>query len=220
MPETSPLHTLLGWLIALLVPFAVILTGIRILLTPAWVNIEYRMPKFPDDPYGFTRADRLQWAIVSLDYLLNQAGIDFFDDKVFADGTPIYNERELGHLADVKNVVRASLRVWAASLGIVILSGVWAKYGGWVEIYKQGIARGSWITIGLVSAVLLLVVVAFGVFFVYFHNVFFDPGTWTFAFSDTLIRLFPQRFWQDAFLWIGGLSILQALWLLSLTRAQ
>jgi uncharacterized membrane protein len=37
------------------------------------------------------------------------------------------------------------------------------------------------------------------VLFVGFHQVFFDAGTWTFAYSDTLIRLFPERFWQVAF---------------------
>jgi uncharacterized membrane protein len=44
-----------------------------------------------------------------------------------------------------------------------------------------------------------------------FHNVFFEPGTWKFLFSDTLIRLFPQRFWQDLFLIVGGLSLVGGL---------
>ena len=34
----------------------------------------------------------------------------------------------------------------------------------------------------------------------------FKAGTWTFLYSDTLIRLFPERFWQDTFLVVGGLS--------------
>jgi hypothetical protein len=32
-----------------------------------------------------------------------------------------------------------------------------------------------------------------------------------FEFSDTLIRLFPIRFWQDAIMYIGGFSILLGL---------
>ncbi len=219
MPD-SPLHTIASWLVTLFVPFAIVLTGVRILMTPAWVNIEYRTPKFPADSYGFTHADRLKWSQVSLEYLVNDAGIEFFDDKVFNDGTPIYNERELGHMVDVKNVVQAVLKVWYASLAGIILLGVWANFGGWLDPYKTGILRGSWITIGLVAAILVFSVVAFGVFFVYFHEIFFDPGTWTFAFSDTLIRLFPIRFWQDAFLWIGGLSILESLWLISMAKAK
>ena len=47
---------------------------------------------------------------------------------------------------------------------------------------------------------------AFGVIFVWFHQIFFESGTWTFLFSDTLIRLFPERFWRDTFLAVGLLS--------------
>jgi len=37
-------------------------------------------------------------------------------------------------------------------------------------------------------------------FFAGFHRLFFEGNSWLFAYSDTLIRLFPIRFWQDAFL--------------------
>jgi uncharacterized membrane protein len=52
---------------------------------------------------------------------------------------------------------------------------------------------------------------SFGVFFVAFHNVFFEPGTWVFYYSDTLIRLFPERFWRDIFLYVGGFAIISGL---------
>jgi integral membrane protein (TIGR01906 family) len=67
--------------------------------------------------------------------------------------------------------------------------------------------RGGWLTVVLVGVIVSAVVIGFGVFFVFFHEVFFDPGTWIFRYSDTLIRLFPERFWRDAFLAIGGLSL-------------
>jgi uncharacterized membrane protein len=51
------------------------------------------------------------------------------------------------------------------------------------------------------------VLFGFGVFFVLFHDVFFQPGTWMFLYSDTLIRLFPERFWRDIFIIVGLLSI-------------
>ena len=37
-------------------------------------------------------------------------------------------------------------------------------------------------------------------FFGWFHSLFFSANTWLFEYSDTLIRLFPIRFWQDTFL--------------------
>ncbi len=61
-------------------------------------------------------------------------------------------------------------------------------------------------TVIFIGGILLFVLVAFGVIFVAFHNVFFEAGTWTFLYSDTLIRLFPERFWRDTFLAVGLLA--------------
>jgi uncharacterized membrane protein len=41
---------------------------------------------------------------------------------------------------------------------------------------------------------------AFWQFFTLFHGLFFEGDSWLFLYSDTLIRLFPIRFWQDVFL--------------------
>jgi uncharacterized membrane protein len=40
---------------------------------------------------------------------------------------------------------------------------------------------------------------------------FFSGDTWLFAYSDTLIRLFPIRFWEDCFIYIGGFSLIVGL---------
>ena len=198
---------LVTWVAAILVPVALILTSVRILLTPAFVEIEYRTPNFPADPYGFMQEDRLHWAQLARIYLLNDADISFLANMRFPDGSLVYNQRELGHMVDVKNVVKATLVVWYISLAILIGLGVWAVVGGWWDTYRLGLVRGGWLTVIFVGSVVLFVLVGFGVFFVYFHEVFFNPGTWIFEYSDTLIRLCPERFWRDAFLVIGGLSL-------------
>src|ERR1051325_46276 len=66
---------LLSWLITILVPIALIGLGLRVLLTPFFLKIEYNMPYFPADEYGFTKADRLKWAPYALNYLVNSADI-------------------------------------------------------------------------------------------------------------------------------------------------
>ena len=209
-----------SWLVAVLLPFALVLTGVRILLTPAWIQIEYRMPGFPEYNYGFKLADRLKWSIISLDYLLNDEGIESMQVHHLDSGAPLYNEREIQHLVDTKNIVQGVLVVWWTALIGVIALGIAARVWHFSEAYKLGVRRGAWATIGLVAAILFFVLIAFNLFFVFFHEIFFDPGTWTFSYSDTFIRLFPQRFWQDAFLWIGTITIIEALWLISLTRPK
>jgi uncharacterized membrane protein len=44
-------------------------------------------------------------------------------------------------------------------------------------------------------------------FFTAFHHLFFTGDSWLFLFSDTLIRLFPIRFWQDAFLFAAIIAL-------------
>lgn len=195
-----------SWVVTILVPLALVLTSVRLLLTPTFVHFEYRTPNFPHDPYGFTREDRLDWSLIALDYLLNDEDISFLANLRFPDGSPVYNQRELDHMEDVKDVVQAALVVWYGSLlGLVIL-GLWAWRANRENVFRQSLARGGLLTTFLVGAIILLVLLAFGFFFVKFHEVFFAPGTWMFRYSDTLIRLFPERFWRDAFLAIGMLS--------------
>lgn len=197
----------LSWLVSLLVPVVLVLTAMRLMMTTAFLNFEYNLPNFPVDRYGFTTEERLYYSEFAVDYLLNSAGISYLGDSRFEDGTPVFNERELHHMVDVKDAVRIALWVWYLSLLTLLFLWLWARQGGWLGEFKAGLARGGWLTVGIMAALLLIVVLSFGVFFVAFHNVFFDPGTWVFNFSDTLIRLFPERFWQDIFIYVGALAI-------------
>jgi integral membrane protein (TIGR01906 family) len=205
-PRTSGLYSVLGWLVTLLTPVVLVLTAVRLLMMPAFLSFEYNTPNFPADPYGFTQADRLYWSNIALDYLINDAGIEFLGDLRFDDGSPVYNARELGHMVDVKIALGNALQVWRISLGALVLLAIWAWLGGWIDAYRHGLGRGGWLTTIAIAGIILIVLLSFGVFFVAFHNVFFEAGTWMFEFSDTLIRLFPERFWRDIFIYVGVLS--------------
>lgn len=205
---------ILYWLISLLVPLALIGLGLRALLTPTFLQIEYNMPYFPPDEYGFTKEDRLKWAPYALDYLVNSAGISYLGDLKFDDGSPLFNERELSHMEDVKRVTRGALNVWYISLALLVLLGIWSWRGRWIQDYRRGLMRGGWLMVGLAGAIGLIVVVGilinpnvFWNFFAGFHALFFEGDSWLFLFSDTLIRLFPIRFWQDAFLWAAVIAL-------------
>jgi len=200
-------YLILSWLVTLLIPLALIGLGLRLLLTTTFLKIEYNMPYFPPDEYGFTKEDRLKWAPFALEYLVNNAEISYLGDLKFDDGTPLYNERELSHMADVKRVTKGALNVWYGSLAVLAALGAWAWFGGWWQEYRLGLMRGGWLMVGLAVAVGLIVVLGIAInpnvfwnFFAGFHSLFFEGDTWLFLYSDTLIRLFPIRFWQDAFL--------------------
>jgi integral membrane protein (TIGR01906 family) len=77
---------------------------------------------------------------------------------------------------------------------------------------------GGLLTLGLLGAVGATMVLSWGEFFTTFHRIFFEGDTWTFPYSDTLIRLFPMRFWIDVAVAIVTLLVVQALVLAGLGR--
>ena len=206
-----PLFRVISWLVTLLVPVFLTVGAVRLMLSPLFINIEYRLPGFPVDRYGFTTEERLEYANLARIYLVNSADISFLGDLRFKDGTPMYNPRELSHMVDVKTVVQGGLLVWYFSLFVLIGSGLWAWFAGWWPAYARGLGRGGWLTMILLGLLLFLVLLSFRFIFVAFHNIFFASGTWTFNYSDTLIRLFPERFWFDVFIAVGGVTLLGGL---------
>jgi integral membrane protein (TIGR01906 family) len=217
-------------LVTVLIPVVLVMAAVRLVLSPWFLEFEYRTPGFPQDPHGFylppeldnwDTEDRIYLADIARQYLLNDADISFLADLRFPEGqqapplscqfmddcTRLYNDRELQHMIDVKEVTQGALRVWYLSIAVILAMGVWGWYGGWWPAYKRGLVRGGWLTVFLVVGILLFVILAFGIFFVAFHQVFFQPGTWTFLPSDTLIRMFPERFWRDIFLVVGLVSV-------------
>jgi integral membrane protein (TIGR01906 family) len=220
LKQPTGLFRVLSWIVTITIPIILVLTAVRIMMTPAYLIFEYNTPKFPPDRFGFNKQDRLYWSRFALDYLLNDEDISYLRELRFPEGqavppqscvfmddcTRFYNDSELQHMVDVKNVVQAALNVWYVSIAILVVLGIWARFGNWWSGFKHGVRRGGWMTVILLGAILLFVFVAFGIIFVAFHQVFFEAGTWTFLFSDSLIRLFPERFWRDTFLWVGLLS--------------
>ncbi len=194
------LKSTLSWATTLLIPIFLILLGIRILLTPFFPVIEYRMPNFPADIYGFTQEERLEYAKVSIEYLNNDAGPEFLGDLTFDDGSPLYKAREVSHMLDVKILIQVALKVWAVAFGALILLGIVAKLTESTHAYFKGAQRGGWLTLILVATLGIIASIDFWTFFAEFHHIFFKGETWIFEYSDTLIRLFPMRLWQDAFM--------------------
>lgn len=205
---------LIHFLTSFLTPIVLLGFALRLLLTPLFLQVEYRMPGFPADEYGFTREDRLRWAPFAVDYLTNREDVSYLADLKFDDGTPLYNERELSHMDDVKRVTQGALNVFYLALAGLALLGLWSKRPQQWSAFRQGLKRGGGIMVGIAGVVAAVVVVGmfllpnlFWAFFSGFHAMFFEGDSWLFAYSDTLIRLFPLRFWQDTFLFAALIAV-------------
>lgn len=205
--EVSPrLQGILSVLIFLMIPVLLVLGSIRLLLTESYLHIAYDRPGFPADPYGFSPEERLRYAPDAVHYLLNGENIGYLERLTLPDGTPLYTARELKHMEDVKTVVQYALMV---QVGLILVFMVCALYlarspDGRAAL-RRGLFGGGLLMLGSLGVLLLYLVLDWNRFFNAFHDLFFARGTWQFMTTDTLIRLFPIRFWQDAAITIGAM---------------
>jgi len=214
---------LLDGLVSLAVPLILSVISILVLLSPLYMNLEYRRPGFPEDRYGFTTEERLQYGNLSRRYLVSRQPLDVLRDLEFASGEQLYLERELTHLEDVKVVIGGVLRAFAVGVALTTFSWLYSKANHRLDAYRRAIARGGRLTTILLLTILFLTLVSFQSLFTNFHLIFFEGDSWLFAYSDTLIRLFPMRFWQDAFLVFGTLTLAGGVvlgWLLPLRHRE
>jgi integral membrane protein (TIGR01906 family) len=195
-------------MVTLLVPVILILLAVRILLSPIFIQLEYRLPGFPEDSYGFTLDERLYWANITRLYLLNTEDIDYLADQRLDDETVLYNDRELRHMLDVKIVIQSTMKVLILTIIFEIVVGYWAKRSDRWWDFKSALSLGGWLSVGLIIVVLFYLILNFSSLFTNFHRIFFEGDTWLFAYTDTLIRLFPIQFWRDAFILVGSMTFI------------
>jgi integral membrane protein (TIGR01906 family) len=212
--QPSRSRSILDWFLRLYIsiafPFLVVMIFVRLIMSPLYPQFEYNRPDFPADYYGFTVQERLTYAPFAIQYLLNGDDISYLGDLRFPDGREMYNTHELQHMRDVKNVTRyAYISAFVGGiLALLILAYFWRSNRA---ALWSTLLNGSRLTIGLILAIVIIAVTSWETFFTTFHELFFAGGTWQFEYSDTLIRLFPEQFWFDASLIIGGATLLVAL---------
>ena len=202
------LYKIISWVITLVTPIVLVLLGVRLALIPGYPTLAYHMPAFPEDNYGFSTEERIKWSGYAIKYLLNDSGIEYLGQLQFDNQKPLFNDRELEHMVDVKVLVQQVMRIFYLLMTALIALGLWAYFTGWMDEYRAGLSRGGWLTVGLILGIGMFAAISFWQFFTYFHSLFFTGDSWLFDYSDTLIRLFPIRFWQDIVIFILGIALL------------
>ena len=194
-------------IVSILIPVILMLSSIWVLIHPVFLEYEYNLKNFPPDEYGFTTAERKLWGKQSLEYLINSENISFLENLKFDDGSPIYNQRELSHMADVKSLVQLMIKILTGALILFVVLTLFAWFAKWMKKYWQAIATGGWLTLGLVGFILAGTLINFDELFTQFHHLFFTGDTWLFYANDTLIRLYPLKLWSDAFIFMGVFTL-------------
>jgi integral membrane protein (TIGR01906 family) len=202
-------------LVVLAMPFFLVLTVTRVLITDWYPRYEYAKPGFPPDPYGFTQSERLDLSLVSIHFLRSpeppEVAIEMLESqRLPGTDQPLFDRYELSHMKDVKRLTDLLWKVHIAA-GLVVVASLillLARRETRTTGYDALIYGGGFTAVLLLGLV-LFVLLSWREFFITFHDVFFPPGTWTFDWSNSLIRLFPDQFWFDAgtILTVGSLIL-------------
>lgn len=207
---TSFLFKILRFFQVLLVPVILIGGSVRLITTERFLEFEYGRSGFPPDLYGFSSSQRLSLASKNLDFVRDGLELTSLSQQKMV-GLPVYNQRELDHMQDVQNVYQAVWRIWQLSLVLIIVIGALQLFiTKKLLTFAGSLQTGGLLTVGLVLGVGLMATFGWQLWFELFHRFFFQPGSWLFDYSDTLIRLFPVQFWFDITLAVSAMSLIGA----------
>ena len=141
---------------------------------------------------------------------------ELLEVRVTVDGATreLYDEREISHMLDVKDLLWKIYRVQEgmvlylfllATLGFLVLGSDFAAR------FRRLLVRGSLLTVTSVGLVGVASLVGFGPLFTLFHRVSFINDLWQLdPYTSYLVRMFPLGFWQEATLLVGLASIAEA----------
>ena len=198
--------------IAVAVPPILVVNTFRVLSTDTYVRFEYDRDGFPADRYGMSAVEREALALVGLRSIEpGSEGIALLERATLPDGTPAFDERELAHMGDVRTLFGAALRSQLfAALAIASLAVAlgWTRLRG---VVPGGLLAGAIATLAVAVLAVPVILLGFDDFFTGFHEVFFEGDTWRFSDTDTLIRLYPERFWEDVSTLAAAMTVVQAL---------
>ena len=92
--------------IAILLPFILLMAGVRLIMTPSFPQLEYARPGFPADPHEHRRTQQME--CIRGELFGERRGDQLPGQLKFADGG-LYAPSELEHMVDVKEVVQGAL---------------------------------------------------------------------------------------------------------------
>lgn len=190
-------------IVTLILPFVILMNGVLLVFTENFLTYEYKTPDFPEDPYGFTLEERIEYGTKSVNYItnvLNRLPDNYLADLTMKDGTKLYNEREVSHMEDVKAVFQGCRGVMAMMIVFIILTG-WlvSKRPDSFPGFLRALAWGTSLTLVILILVGIGIYTGFDALFEGFHHLFFTGDSWLFYESDSLIRLFPEPLWINGF---------------------
>ena len=199
-------------LIAVVVPPMLVVNGFRLLATDTFVRWELGRDGFPQDRYGLTHDQREALALTGLESISpGSAGIVLLERARLPDESQAFDQRELSHMRDVRTLFGFALRGQLVAALLIVALALGLARTRLRAVVPRGLLGGALLTIAIAVLAVPLILLGFEGFFTRFHEVFFSGDSWRFSNTDTLIRLYPDLFWQDVSRLTAAIAVGQAL---------
>ena len=198
--------------IALTVTPIFVVNAFRLLATDTFVRHEIDRGGFPPDRYGLTTTERRRLALTGLHSILpGGEGIALLERATLPDGSSAFDSRELRHMRDVRSRLGAAYTAQLAALVVILALAIGLhRSPRWRSVVPWGLLLGSVLTLGIAALAVPVILLGFDGFFLRFHEVFFSGDTWRFSDTDTLLRIYPETFWQDTAKLAAAIVVAQA----------
>ncbi len=190
-------------LVALAVAVVIVAVAVLPFLTPQWVAFEQGR----SDAAGWTGypPDELRAAT---DAILADLTFGPPNFTVEVRGEPVLDDRERGHMRDVRSVF---VGLWFLAAASVIVLRVAVRRRDRAATWRA-VRRGALGLAGAIAVIGVVALVAFDALFELFHRVFFPTGSYTFdPATERLVQLFPFQFWEETAVVVGVVIIAVAL---------
>lgn len=210
---------LLSVAVALLLPGLLAINAVRIVASDWYVRFLYDHGGVPADRYGLGEEARRELALAGLRAVLpgEEEGLGLLRRARLPEGAPAFDRRELRHMADVRDLLGAAFDLQAVA-GVVLAAAILLSlpFRRLRRAVARGLRLGSLATVAAAALVGAVAVLSWESFSTPFHGLLFEGESWRFADTDTLRRLYPDRFWIDTAVALGLLAVAQALALVAL----
>src|SRR5512134_722572 len=164
------LAAVLAALIVAAVPAVLIGNALWVMVNPWLVHAQYAIPGFPDDARGLSDADRTDLALRGINSIRpGTEGVELLREARLPSGGEAFEEREIDHMQDVRQLITAFFVLWAAALALGIAAALALRRLGSGDAITVALRRGALLTIGAMVAAGLVMLVDFEFFFDGFH---------------------------------------------------
>jgi len=191
------------WILILTTPFWIVGLSARAVFSSWFIHYEYSKKDFPKDRYGMNKEIRKKFALLGLKAVTSKEGLKEFEKARFPSGIRAFKKKEVKHMKDVNRVLSVFFPI------SYLLFAFWIGCVFFLKKERQKLILYS----GLFSLILLLFVGAVSLLsyekaFEVFHNVVFDKVSWRFKHTDTLLRIYPMKFWFDGTVVVFVISVI------------